>query len=700
MATATYSASLCTRKTSSSSNAKSDRACQEFYTDDYNYVGIIHFSGMSLLNKVITGVTLKVTSAQAGYGASHTKTVYLRKSRYQAPARVGITGANYYGDALGTFTGSFYNNTNSYALSGTLLANVAAYLQAGNNTFTIYNPNATASAKGYAENYLQWTAVTITVNYEEAASVPTVSANTVDMGTAVTISTNRASTVATHTLTYSFGSATGTIATSVGDSVSWTPPVSLASQIPNATTGTCTITCSTSVNSTVTGTKTCTLTLSVPASVVPTVSAITCSEANTAVSAYFTVYVQGESKLNVSVSAAGSYGSTITSYRTTVGDATYTSQSFTSGALTKSGSNTITATVTDSRGRTATLTKNISVTAYSKPTIRDVVIERCNADGSAAQRDGSNVRVNAVVKTTGIQSKNVGSCCIQYRLTSSTAWSTSTTEVITLSNYATAINNLVLDETFDPLASYDVQIVLSDKLYAISHMVTISTKQVVLDLLSDGTGIAFGKVAESSGKVEFGWPVEFIEPLPIAQGGTGQTTVAAARNALGLGNTSGALPIANGGTGQKTVAAARNALGLGNTSGAVPVANGGTGATTAAYARTNLGITLANLGAAAASHNHSAANITSGTLDAARLPFKYALGTATINGSSSITVSYASAGFTSVPYVFVTYSTTGSNWSGDNGAIKVHSKTTTSFGVVVGGSFSSNRAVDWFAIGV
>ena len=52
----------------------------------------------------------------------------------------------------------------------------------------------------------------------------------------------------------------------------------------------------------------------------------------------------------------------------------------------------------------------------------------------------------------------------------------------------------------------------------------------------------------------------------------------------------GAVPIANGGTGATTVAAARNALGLGNTSGAVPIANGGTGATTATQARINLGI--------------------------------------------------------------------------------------------------------------
>ena len=40
MATATYTASLITRKTSSSSNAKTGYACQEYYTNTYNYVGI------------------------------------------------------------------------------------------------------------------------------------------------------------------------------------------------------------------------------------------------------------------------------------------------------------------------------------------------------------------------------------------------------------------------------------------------------------------------------------------------------------------------------------------------------------------------------------------------------------------------------------------------------------------------------------
>lgn len=49
--------------------------------------------------------------------------------------------------------------------------------------------------------------------------------------------------------------------------------------------------------------------------------------------------------------------------------------------------------------------------------------------------------------------------------------------------------------------------------------------------------------------------------LPIANGGTGATTAAAARNALGLGNTAGALPIANGGTGATTAGGALAALG-------------------------------------------------------------------------------------------------------------------------------------------
>lgn len=42
--------------------------------------------------------------------------------------------------------------------------------------------------------------------------------------------------------------------------------------------------------------------------------------------------------------------------------------------------------------------------------------------------------------------------------------------------------------------------------------------------------------------------------LPVANGGTGQTTLQALRNAMGLGDTTGVLPVANGGTGLSSLA--------------------------------------------------------------------------------------------------------------------------------------------------
>jgi hypothetical protein len=51
-----------------------------------------------------------------------------------------------------------------------------------------------------------------------------------------TVTISRASSSFTHTVAYTFGSSTTTVATkTTSTSVSFTPPVSLASQIPNAT---------------------------------------------------------------------------------------------------------------------------------------------------------------------------------------------------------------------------------------------------------------------------------------------------------------------------------------------------------------------------------------------------------------------------------------------------------------------------------
>ncbi len=749
--TVSYAASLCTRKYTSSSNAKSSAACQEFYDSSYNYVGIISFSGMNLANKVITSIWLDIDAAKAGYGASSTKTVYLRKANYQNGIASGIAGWQYTGDELGTFDGSFYGNYTSYYITGSLFTAMANYIAAGNNSFTIYNPYASASSHGYSFNYLQWESVVITVTYEEAVSQPTVSSSSVNLGSAVTIYTNRQSSATTHTISYWFGNTSGAIATNVGASVSWTPPLSLASQIPNATSGICTITCNSFVNGTLTGTRTCTLTLNVPSSVVPTISSVAVEDTNSTVVSRIAAFVKSLSTLSVAITAVGVYGSTISSYRTSLDGVTYTAASFTaSKKLSAAGEMTMTVTVTDSRGRTATYSTTFTVLDYAVPSITAFSAERCSSDGSAAQLDGTNVRYTFAGKVTALNNKNGLSCVVYYKLKSATAWTQA--EAMAITSYNLSATNKLLSQTFDALYSYDLKVRLTDYFYYVEQSVSIGTKGVILDFLADGTGIGIGKVAETSGYIDCGWPLKLSTALAVAYGGTGATTAANAIANLGgvkktgdtmTGNLSISgylypslylLPTYNSTTnrtvfegsyiGASSFASWEDSTGnnrrmlevrtksyestlnnavmvrvcdngtwgnyrvfhAGMESG-VPVANGGTGATTAATARSNLGA-------------NNASNLTTGTIPAARLPFKVAYGSGSISGSSALSVNYSSAGFTAVPCVFACYSTTGSNWSGDNGAIKISAKTTTGCSIIVGGNFSTARNIDWFAIGV
>lgn len=116
--------------------------------------------------------------------------------------------------------------------------------------------------------------VSITLNIP-AKSAPTTSASTVKMGTSVTINTNRSSSAYTHTLSYTIGSKSGTIATGVTTSKAWTPDKSLASYTGNNTSATCTITCNTYNGTLLVGTATKDITLTVPDATVPKLSAST-----------------------------------------------------------------------------------------------------------------------------------------------------------------------------------------------------------------------------------------------------------------------------------------------------------------------------------------------------------------------------------------------------------------------------------------
>ena len=322
------------------------------------------------------------------------------------------------------------------------------------------------------------------------ATTPTLSATSVNMGASVTINMARASSSFDHTLTYSFGGASGTIGSDLATSKAWEVPLSLASQIPNGTSGTCTITCKTYNGSTLIGTKTVSLTLKVPSSVVPSISALTVSEGVSGLSTQFGGYVQNKSKAKVAITATGAYSSTISSYKTTVAGKSYSGNSFTSGVLTSSGTVTIATTVTDSRGRTASKETTITVQAYTAPKISKFTSARTDA--------GVSVTMNFSV--TSLNSKNTKSYSVDYKLKTSDTWTNLTSGSVYSYNATQTFAN-----TFSTESSYDLRLVVTDYFGTSSQATAyaeIATAFTLLDFNSSGKGIAFGKVSEAENQME------------------------------------------------------------------------------------------------------------------------------------------------------------------------------------------------------
>lgn len=341
------------------------------------------------------------------------------------------------------------------------------------------------------------------------ATTPTLSASSVNMGASITINMPRASSSFDHTLTYKFGSATGTIGSDLGTSKAWTVPLSLASQVPNGTSGSCTITCKTYNGSTLIGTKTVSFTAKVPSSVVPSISALTVSEATTGLAAQFGAYIQNKSKLKVSITAAGSYSSTIKSYKTTIAGKSYTASSFTSGVLTSSGTVTISTTVTDSRGRTATKSSTVSVLAYTAPKISTFSAQRANGLGSADD-EGTMALARIKFAISALGNKNDKTYVVEYKPKSSDTW----TQAATGSVYSYD-SNMLLNINLNTDASYDLRLSVEDSFGTTTAFSEVATAFTLLDFHSGGKGLAFGKVCETEDEIEFDMDANFYRNIQM-----------------------------------------------------------------------------------------------------------------------------------------------------------------------------------------
>lgn len=334
-------------------------------------------------------------------------------------------------------------------------------------------------------------------------TTPTLSSSSVNLGSSVKINLPRASSSFTHTVTYKFGSASGTIGSGLGTSTTWTPPLSLGSQIPNTTSGVVTITAVTYNGSTKIGTKTVNLTVTVPSSVVPTISSIAVSEAVSGLAAKIGAFVQGQSQLNVSITAAGAYGSTITTYISTFGSSSFNGSSFTISNVNQSGTVALKVTVTDSRGRKATSTQNVTVLAYQIPQINSFTGIRCDQDGTANE-DGQYVQLSYNYAITALNNKNDKTITIAYRQVGGSSYTTLKTE----SNYS-ANTTYIPSTVFSVDNSYEFRITVADYFKSVKFDLEVTTAFTLLDFSAGGHGMAIGKVAESEDLLEIALPVSF-----------------------------------------------------------------------------------------------------------------------------------------------------------------------------------------------
>lgn len=364
------------------------------------------------------------------------------------------------------------------------------------------------------------------------------------MGTAKTISISPASSSFTHTLLYSFGNASGTIASDVKSSVSWTPPLSLANQIPNATSGTATITCRTYSGGTLIGTKTTTVTLQVPSSVVPTISGVTLSEATSGISAQFGAYVQSKSTLKVQISASSQYGATIRSYSTTVLGTTYTGSTVTTSPLGESGTVGVSIKVTDSRGRTATTTRNISVLAYSAPRITAFSADRVDGSGNADD-EGTHLKVSLNLSISPVGNKNTKQYKLLYKRKSDASYTT--LQTATPSGYSYSGTLTFTDSSYPEFSSdygYDIRLQVSDYFTTVNSDDELQTADVWLDLNISGKGMGIGKVSEKDA-LEIAWPVEFLDEIDADVSKTPFAAKSHTHNYAGSSSPGGAATSAN-----------------------------------------------------------------------------------------------------------------------------------------------------------
>lgn len=431
-------------------------------------------------------------------------------------------------------TGSSYTINSSASKSGSLTINGTRYTfsfsaaLSGNQTKTLYTKTVTVAHAANGTKTCSFSAtaginVTLGGTYygnvtasgsgvfntiARASSISSVTSSVSVTGSnAVTVAITRASSSFTHKVVFTFGSYSKTTE-DVGTSTSYTIPQSWLNAIPNATSGTAKVTVTTYSGSTKIGsTVSKNFTLTVPSTVIPIISAVTLTEAVSGLAAAFGGYVQNKSRIKASITAAGALSSTVKTYKTTIQSASYSGASFTSGILRQSGTSNVTIKVTDSRGRSASVTRSITVNPYSAPKISGFTGTRCLENGTE-NYDGTYLKASVKYSISTVGNKNTTDYKLEYKAQNSDTW----TALTNGTGYAVDTDIISANAILDVDSSYDLRLTVTDYFGTVQSVATVPTAFTLLDFNASGKGVAFGKVSEED-KVEVNLPMDIYQPV-------------------------------------------------------------------------------------------------------------------------------------------------------------------------------------------
>ena len=346
------------------------------------------------------------------------------------------------------------------------------------------------------------------------------------LGTVQTITVNRKVDTYTHTITYKCGTASGTIcANSTDTSISWSPPISLASQTTTGSSVSVTLTIETFYNGDSLGTSAKTINCALPGNALAPVVSVTISDAMGYKDTYGN-YVQAQSKLKVNVSATGQQGATVESCKMSFESGEYwewpeeeskttLAAEFTTGVIKGSGSLTVTIVVTDSRNQSTTVSESVSVYAYTVPTISEITSYRSNSSGTSST-SGAYLTVKFSAQVSALDNQNTASYKVEYKKVSASSYSTKT---LTSYNGAYAVTNGVGTFSASTDSSYDIVLTVTDAFTSTSRSVNGSSQNYLWSIKSGSTGIAIGKLAESDDIFDVNWKINARKGITVPKSG-------------------------------------------------------------------------------------------------------------------------------------------------------------------------------------